>query len=59
MHLNQLTALEQLHQCTLQQILDDEKSKHAILAQQNGFAPEFLHRMLRLAKGTAKPNTYC
>jgi hypothetical protein len=57
MHLNQLTALEQLHQCTLQQILDNEKSKHAGLAQQNGFGPAFLHRMLKLAEGTAKPNT--
>jgi len=27
------------------------------LAQQNDFDPTFLHRMLRLAKGTAKPNT--
>jgi hypothetical protein len=51
--------LEQLHQCNVQQILDEEKSKHASLAQQNGFGPAFLHRMLRLAKGTAEPSTYC
>jgi hypothetical protein len=56
MHLNQLTTLEQPHQCNLQQILDDEKSKHDGLVQQNGFGPAFL---LRLAKGTAEPNTYC
>jgi len=36
--------------------LDEEKSKHASLAQHNGFGLTFLHRMLRLAKGTAKPN---
>jgi len=39
--------------------LDEEKSKHAGLAQQNAFDPTFLHTMLRLAKGTAKPNTCC
>jgi hypothetical protein len=37
--------------------LDEEKPKHAGLAQQNGFVPAFLHRMLRLPKGTAKLNT--
>jgi hypothetical protein len=37
--------------------LSEEKSKHASLAQQNGFGPAFLHRMLRLVKGTAKPDT--
>jgi len=51
--------LEQLHQCNVQQILDEEKSKHASLAQQNGFGPAFLPRMLRLAKDTAEPSTYC
>jgi hypothetical protein len=44
---------------TLQQNLYEEKSKHASLAQQNGFGPAFLHRMLWLAKGTAEPSTYC
>jgi len=40
--------------------LDEEKSKHAGLVQQNGFGPAFLHRMLRLVKGcAAKPNTCC
>jgi hypothetical protein len=39
--------------------LDEEKSKHASLAQLNGFDAAFLHRMLRLAKGTAKLNTCC
>jgi hypothetical protein len=39
--------------------LDQEKSKHATLAQQSGFGRAFLHRMLRLVKGMAKPNTYC
>jgi hypothetical protein len=37
--------------------LDKEKSKHASLAQQNDFGPQFLHSLLRLVKGTAKPNT--
>jgi hypothetical protein len=37
--------------------LDKEKSKHASLARQNGFGPVFLHSLLRLVKGTAKPNT--
>jgi hypothetical protein len=39
--------------------LNEEKSKHAGLAQHNGFGPAFLHRMLRLVKGTTKPNTCC
>jgi hypothetical protein len=39
--------------------LDEEKSKHAGLAQQIFFDPAFLHMGLRLAKGTAKPNTCC
>jgi hypothetical protein len=37
--------------------LDEEKSKHAGLAQQYGFGPAFLHSLLRLVKGTTKPNT--
>jgi len=37
--------------------LDEEKSTHVGLARQNGFGPAFLHSLLRLAKGTAKPNT--
>jgi hypothetical protein len=39
--------------------LDEEKSKHAGLAQQNSFSPAFFHRrMLRLRKGVvAVPNT--
>jgi hypothetical protein len=36
--------------------LDEEKSKHAILAQQNGFGSTFLHYLVRLVKGTANPN---
>jgi len=39
--------------------LDEEKSKHAGLAQQNGFGPAFLDRMLRRVIGIAKPNTCC
>jgi len=31
--------------------LDEEKSKHAGLAQRNHTGPAFLHRMLMLAKG--------
>jgi hypothetical protein len=30
-----------------------------VFAVQNGFGPAFLHRMLRLVKGIAKPNTGC
>jgi hypothetical protein len=42
-------------QCTVQQqILDEEKSKRVGLAQQNGFGPALLHRMLRLAKRHSK-----
>jgi len=36
--------------------LDEEKSKHVGLAQQNGFGAAFLHNLLRFVKGTAKPN---
>ncbi len=39
--------------------LDEEKSQHASLAEQNAFGPTFSHRMLRLVKGTAEPNTCC
>jgi hypothetical protein len=39
--------------------LNEEKSKHAAgLASQNGFGLTFLHHLLRLVKGEAKPNTY-
>jgi hypothetical protein len=38
--------------------LDEAKSKHAALAQQNGFGPSFLHIFLRLVNVTAKPNTW-
>jgi hypothetical protein len=31
--------------------LDEEKSKNAGLAQQNGFGPAFLHSLLKLVKG--------
>jgi hypothetical protein len=41
--------------CPAQEILDEEKAKHADLAQQNGYGPTFFHRMLRLAKRTANP----
>jgi hypothetical protein len=37
--------------------LDEEKSKHASLAYQNGFGPTFLPNFLRLVKVTTKPNT--
>jgi hypothetical protein len=33
------------------------KSKHGGLAEQNGFGQAFLHSLLRLVKGTSKPNT--
>jgi hypothetical protein len=39
--------------------LEEKNSKHAGLAQQNGFGPAFLHTWLRLVyKGIANPNTY-
>lgn len=47
------------HPCTVQQILDEEKSKHACLSQKNGFGLTFWHRMLRQAKGTVQPSTCC
>jgi hypothetical protein len=37
--------------------LSEEKSKHASLAQQNGFGPAFLHRTLRTVKGTQQSLT--
>jgi hypothetical protein len=40
--------------CTVK--LDEEKSKHAGLAQQNGFGLAFQHSLLRLEKGTTKAN---
>jgi hypothetical protein len=39
--------------------LNEEKSKHAGLAAQNGFGPAFLHSLLRLVTGTVEPNTCC
>jgi len=39
--------------------LDEAKSKYVGSAEQNGFGRAFLHRMLRLVKGTTKPNTCC
>jgi hypothetical protein len=38
--------------------LDDEKSKHAYLAQQNGFGPAFQHNLLRVVTCTAKQNIW-
>jgi hypothetical protein len=39
--------------------LAQQKSKHASLAQQNGSGPAFLHSLLRLVNGIAKPHTCC
>jgi hypothetical protein len=43
--------------------LDEQKSKHVSLAQQNGFGPAFLLQFAQeagwLAQGTAEPNTCC
>jgi len=39
----------------VQQILDEQKSKHASSAQQNDIGPTLFHTFLRLAKGAAKP----
>jgi hypothetical protein len=39
------TRYEQLQQCIVLQIFDEEKSKHASLAQENGFGLAFLHMM--------------
>jgi len=38
--------------------LDLYKSKDAGLAQQNNLCPAFLLRILKLAKGIARPDTY-
>jgi len=43
-----------LRMCPSKRKLDEEKLKHAGLAQQNGFGPAFFQRMLRLVKGTAE-----
>jgi hypothetical protein len=43
--------------CSAQQILDEEKAKHAGLAQQNGLGSAFFHRMLEVGKMHSKPNT--
>ncbi len=48
-------ALLSMWPCTMN--LDEEKSKHARLAQQNGSGPASLYSLLRLVKGTTKPNT--
>jgi hypothetical protein len=37
--------------------LDKEESKHADVAQKNGFGAPFLHRLLRLIKGIVNINT--
>jgi hypothetical protein len=37
--------------------LDEEKSKHVGLAQQNEVDPTFLHTLLRLVEGASKPCT--
>jgi hypothetical protein len=37
--------------------LNEEKWKHANLAQQNSSGPAVLHSLLRLVKGTVEPNT--
>jgi hypothetical protein len=42
----------------VQQTLDEKSSKHIDLIQQNSFDPTFLRRMLKLAKGTTKHNTF-
>jgi len=40
--------------------LDEKKSKHVSLAQQNGFGPAFLHSLFaEVGKGVAKPNNTC
>jgi hypothetical protein len=36
--------------------LDEKKSKHVNLVQQNGFGPTILHNFLGLIKGTTKLN---
>jgi hypothetical protein len=43
----------------VQQFLNEDKSKHVGLAQQNDFGPLVLFMVWRLAKGKSKPNTYC
>jgi hypothetical protein len=38
--------------------LDEEKSEHASLAQQNAFGLPYLHNALKLVKGAPKLCTY-
>jgi len=38
--------------------MDEEKSKHVILAQENSFGLAFFHKILRLVKGTTKLDQY-
>ncbi len=42
---------------TLQVKIDEDKSKHAGLAQQTSFDPALLHSLLRLVKATANLST--
>jgi hypothetical protein len=43
----------------VQQTLDEKKSKHASLVQENGFGLALLRSVLWLGNGTAKPSTWC
>jgi hypothetical protein len=43
--------------CTVK--FNEEMSKHAGLAQQNGFGLSFQHSLLRLVKGTTQGNICC
>ncbi len=54
MHQSNSTGAEYVT-CKLK--LNEEKSKHVGLAQQNDFGPAFLYGFLTLIKGQAKPNT--
>jgi len=47
---------EQLHWCMVQQILIEQKSKHASSAQQNDIGSTLFHTILRLAKWRSKAN---
>jgi hypothetical protein len=38
--------------------VDEEKLKHTIFAQQNGFGPTFFEKMLSVVKGTVQPNKF-
>jgi hypothetical protein len=54
-----VSSLEQIHWHRYTKFCMKTSENVLILAHKNGFGPGFFHKMLRLAKGTTKPNTCC